>query len=261
VAEGDTVHRTARRLQEWLDGRDLDRALAPSPLSPLRRQAERLASLEGDRLGLAEARGKHLLLHFSGGLVLHSHLGMRGLWRTRRRSEPWTRPMRSAWIVLSTVDREAAQFGGPRLALRREREIRLDPHLRALGPDILGEAFEPRGAVVALRRAAGGSERVGEVVVRQTAIAGIGNIYKSESLWEAELDPWRRLSEIDDEALERLLAAARRLMNAGVETGRAPRRVYRRAGAPCPRCGTTLRSRGQGDANRTTYWCPGCQRS
>ena len=260
MAEGDTVHRTARRLHQWLNGRDLDRAAAPSPASPLRRQPDRLASLEGERVVLAEALGKHLLVHFSNGLALHSHLGMRGTWRTHRRSEPWGRPIGAAWIMLSAVDRDAAQFGGPRLGLRREREIRLDPMLRGLGPDVLGESFDPHSGVAALRRRAAGTDRLGEILVRQSAIAGIGNIYKSESLWEAQLDPWRRLSEIDDDGLESVLAAARRLMQAGVESGRQPRRIYRRAGQPCPRCGAPLRSSGQGDANRTTYWCPACQR-
>jgi endonuclease VIII len=259
VAEGDTIHRTARRLHAWLDRQPLHQAIAPSPQSPLRRQSERLATLEGDTLEETEARGKHLFLHFGGGLVLHSHLGLRGSWRTHRRGERWQRPVRSAWVVLSTADRSAAQFGGPRLALRTEGEIRLDPRLRALGPDVLAAGFEPGQGVAALRTRADAREQLGDVLLRQTVLAGIGNIYKSEGCWEAGIDPWRRLADLDDRALERVTEAIAGLMRAGVETGRTPRRIYRRAGEPCPRCGTPIGSRGQGDANRTTYWCLGCQ--
>jgi endonuclease VIII len=260
MAEGDTIHRTARRLREWLDREPLHQAIAPNPQSPLRRQPQRLASLEGVSLERADARGKHLLLHFGGGLVLHSHLGMRGSWHTRRRGERWRRPMRSAWVVLSTSDRDAAQFGGPQLALRTEGEIRLDPSLRALGPDVLAQGFEPGEGVTALRRRTDGRSQLGDALVRQTVLAGVGNIYKSEGCWEAEVDPWRRLADLDDADLDRVLGEVVRLMRAGVESGNPPRRIYRRAGEPCPRCGTPISARGQGDANRTTYWCPGCQR-
>jgi endonuclease-8 len=261
MAEGDTVHRTAHRLHEWLEGRELSRAEAPSAESPLRRQPDRLASLEGSRLERAEARGKHLLLHFSGGLTLHSHLGMRGSWRTHGPGERWGRPIRTAWALLAAGDREAAQFGGPRLALRRERELRLDPRLRSLGPDVLGDDFEPATGVAALRARASAADRIGEALLDQTVLAGIGNIFKSEGCWQVRLSPWRRLGDTGDEELTRLVDATASLMREAVTTGRQPRRVYRRAGAPCPRCGTTIRSRGQGDANRTTYWCPSCQPS
>jgi endonuclease-8 len=101
---------------------------------------------------------------------------------------------------------------------------------------------------------------VGDAVLDQRLVAGIGNVWKAESLWQARVSPWQRLGDMDDEELERILAEAARLMRASLDEGRrSERSVYRKAGRACPRCGTPIRSRGQGDDNRTTYWCPGCQ--
>jgi endonuclease-8 len=94
----------------------------------------------------------------------------------------------------------------------------------------------------------------------QHVVAGIGNLWKAEALWRAQVSPWLRLGGASDEDLERVLTEAARLMRASLEGGREDRAVYRRAGRPCPRCGEPIRSRGQGDDNRTAYWCPGCQR-
>jgi endonuclease VIII len=104
------------------------------------------------------------------------------------------------------------------------------------------------------------SRELGDALLDQRLIAGIGNLWKAESLWRAELSPWLRLGEATDEELERVLTAASRLMRASLETGREQRSIYRRAGRPCSRCGAPIRSRGQGDDNRTAYWCPTCQR-
>ena len=114
--------------------------------------------------------------------------------------------------------------------------------------------------MVANLRAAGPDLRLGEALQRQRLVAGIGNMWAAEALWDARLSPWARLGEVDDGDLREALEAAARLMRASVEGARQQRRVYRRAGRPCPRCGATIRSRGQGDDNRTAYWCPACQR-
>jgi endonuclease-8 len=160
--------------------------------------------------------------------------------------------------VLTTETAEAAQFGGSRLALRSVGELRSDPRLASLGPDLLGADFEPSKGVAALR--AGARNRaLGEALLDQTVVSGVGNVYKSEGCFAAALDPWRPVSDLDDAGLGRLLKVLVNLMSTGLERGRRPRRVYRRAGMPCTRCGAPVRSRGQGDANRTTYWCPGCQ--
>ena len=258
MSEGDTIHRLARRLEGALGGRRLVSASAPSAASPLRLRKERLAALRGATLAGAEARGKHLLLHFDDELALYCHLGMSGSWRLRREGERWGRAVGGAWVVLSAEGIEAAQFGGSRLALRTEAELRSDRRLAGLGPDPLAKGFTSELGLGALR-ATDQSRELGEALLDQRVIAGIGNVCKSEGCHAARLSPWRPLGELADEDLLRVIEATRALMREGLERGRRPRRIYRRAGAACPRCGAAIRLRGQGDANRTTYWCPGCQ--
>jgi endonuclease VIII len=255
VAEGDTIHRTARALQEALGGKQISEVSVPNPLGPLRRQSRRVDQLRGATMERAEARGKHLLLHFDRGLVLHSHLGMRGSWRifggTRARD-------RRAWVVLSVPGAQAAELDGSHLDLRTDTELRSNPRLRSLGPDVLAPDFDAATGVAALRRA-DQARQIGDVLLDQRVLAGIGNIYKCEGCWSARVDPWRALSDLDDEDLRRLVTEIGGLMRYGVEMGRTPRSIYRRARQRCPRCGTPISSRGQGDANRTTYWCASCQ--
>jgi endonuclease VIII len=130
---------------------------------------------------------------------------------------------------------------------------------RRLGPDILAEPPDLDAMAANLRREHGGRE-LGDALLDQRLVAGIGNMWKAEALWHARLSPWLRLDEVSDEELRRVLAEAARLMQASVSRWSDRREVYRRAGRPCPRCGEPIRSRGQGDDNRTAYWCSGCQR-
>jgi endonuclease VIII len=257
LAEGDTIHRTARALQKALGDKTIAGVRVPNPRSPLRRQGRLVERLSGATMTRAEARGKHLLLHFGGDLVLHSHLGMRGSWRVLPATENALRDRR-AWVVLVARDVAAIELEGPRLTLRTEAEVRGDPRLRRLGPDVLTPEFDAQTGVTALR-AADQSRHVGEALLDQNVLAGIGNIYKCEGCWSARIDPWRPLSELNDDELQRLVIETAALMRYGLETGRTPRSIYRRAGQPCPRCGERIQSRGQGDANRRTYWCPSCQ--
>jgi endonuclease-8 len=258
MAEGDTIHRTARRLNAAIGGERVMDVAVPSPRSPLRLQTARLGGLRGKRLRSAEARGKHLLLHFEQGLALHCHLGMNGSWRIGAPRGPQAGRRHSAWVVLSTPHAEAAQIGGTHLVVRREAELRSDPWLSSLGPDLLAPGFRSSTGAAALRRGPPG-QALGEALLDQRLVAGAGNVYKSEGCFAASLDPWRPVAEATDADLERLFEALHGMMAAGAEGRRGPRLVYRRAGRPCPRCGTPIRSRGQGDANRTTYWCPRCQ--
>jgi endonuclease VIII len=251
LAEGDTVLRAARRLQQTLGGAEVA-VSSPNP----RGRIAGLEGLDGRRLEGVEAHGKNLLLRF-GDLVLHSHLGMNGAWHVYHRGGPWRKPAAAAWAVLRGEEWEAVQFGGPTLRVLRAGAVRLDPQLAGLGPDILAEEFDVEEAVRSLRGS--GDVGLGEALLDQRRIAGIGNIFKSEACSAARLDPWRRLGELSDAELERVLLAARQLMLRAVAEGRHERAVYRRAGRPCPACRTRIASRGQGDANRTTYWCPNCQ--
>jgi len=128
-----------------------------------------------------------------------------------------------------------------------------------LGPDILADPPDVNRMVANLR-AEHPFRELGDALLDQRLVAGIGNIWKAESLWHAQLSPWRRLGDVTDDELERVLGEAARLMQASLEQWSDRRAAYRRAGRPCPRCGMPIRSRGQGDDNRTAYWCPGCQR-
>jgi endonuclease-8 len=244
----------ARRIEAAFEGREVVSAEAPNPRSPLVRSAGRLA---GHRLERTETRGKHLLLHFSQDLVLHAHMGMGGGWYVYRSGQRWRRSRRSAWLVMDLRGLEVVEFGGPTLRLVRPVELAHDTRLARLGPDILGG---PEAVARAAANVAGaGPVELGEALLNQRLVAGIGNIFKSESCFEAGLNPWRTAASFDREQIDLVMEVAARQMQRGVETGRRPGRIYRKSGEPCPGCGGRIRSRGQGDDNRTTYWCPACQ--
>ncbi len=250
MAEGDTILRAARRLEAALGG-EVVAVATPNP----RGHVARPERLDGRRLEAVDSHGKHLLLRFDD-LVLHSHLGMSGSWHTYRRGERWRKRRQSAWLVLSGEGQEAVQFGGPTLRLLRADRVRIDAQLARLGPDILAADFDPAPVVTAMR--AQPDRSLGDVLLDQGLVAGIGNIFKSEACFAARTDPWRRLGEFSDEELLVVLDAARALMMEAVASGRQPHAIYRRRG-PCPVCGGPVSARGQGDANRTTYWCRRCQ--
>lgn len=254
MAEGDSILRLARRI---------DAALAGSPVrtrTPGRRrpQGRAASDLDGRTLEGAESRGKHLLLRFSDGLVLHSHLGMRGSWHLYRPGERWRRPASRAWIELAGDGAVAVNFDGSSLRIVREAELARDPRLARLGPDLLAPDVTPERAARSLAKA-GRDRELGDAMLDQTLVAGIGNIFKSEGCFAAGLDPWRPVSGLEPANLELVAAETRKLMLGAAEDGRAEPAVYRRAGMPCPRCGAAIRARKQGDDARTTYWCPGCQ--
>ena len=252
--EGDSVLRLARRLDERLAGSTV------SARTPGRRRPDGLpaAELDGRALERVEARGKHLLLHFDGDIALHAHMGMRGSWQLYEDGERWRRPARDAWIAIAGNGAEAVNFGGSKLRIVREAQLGRDPRLARLGPDLLADDFDP--AVAAARiRSAGSDLRIGDALLGQRLVAGIGNIFRSEGCFAAGLDPRTPVSELDDEQLIGVLDATRALMLEAVRTGRQPNEVYRRAGMPCNRCGTKILSQAQGETARTTYWCPSCQ--
>ena len=218
---------------------------SPNPRAAATGVAEQL---DGRRLEGVEAVGKNLLLSFEGGLVLRSHLRMSGRWTVRPRgSVTRGRP----WLVLRGRGREAVLWGGPVLELNKRA-------VRRLGPDILARPPDLDRMVANIRRAAGGRE-IGDALLDQRLVAGIGNMWKAEALWRAGVSPWRPVGQTSDAELRAVLDEASQLMRRSVETGREDRAIYRQAGRPCPRCRTAIESRGQGDANRTAYWCPSCQ--
>jgi endonuclease-8 len=212
----------------------------PHPRAAVKRLAERL---DGRILERVEAEGKNLYLSFSGGLVLRSHLRMNGRWRVENRAVV-RRGM--PWLVLRGDEYEAVQWNGPVL------ELLSGP--RAAAPDIVTE--EPESARF---RSTDQRRAVGDALLDQRLVAGIGNMWKAEALWEARVSPWRALADVSDDELSAVLEAAHLSMSASVEGTRPLRQVYRRAGRSCHRCGSVIRSAPQGEHARTAYWCPGCQ--
>jgi endonuclease-8 len=250
MAEGDTILRAARRIGAALAGETIA-ATAPNP----RGRAAGIERLDGRRLERVESHGKNLLLHF-GDLVLHSHMGMNGSWHVYPRGAPWPKPRPAAWAVLAGETQEAVQFGGPTLRLIPAARLGRDPQIARLGPDILAPDFDPEALVRSLRTEP--ARTLGDALLDQTLVAGIGNIFKSEACFAARLDPWRPVADLSDDDLRAVLEAARSLMQEAVASGRHSHAVYR-GRRPCPNCGGRIASRGQGEANRTTYWCPRCQ--
>lgn len=252
MAEGDTILRLARRFEAILSGETVA-ASAPNP----RGKAAGIERLDGLTLEGVESHGKHLLLGF-GDLSLHSHLGMSGGWHFYRPGARWRRPRGSAWAVLAGDAWEAVQFGGPTLQVGPTARLRRNPQLTRLGADILAADFDPEAAIAALR--CDPTRGLGDALLDQHLVAGIGNIFKSEACFAARVDPWRPVGDLSDQELRAVLAAAREQMLDAVEKGDRHRfQIYKRRQAVCPSCRGPVSSRGQGDANRTTYWCPRCQ--
>jgi endonuclease VIII len=244
MPEGDALHRVAQSLQVLVG----ERLTAESP-NPRGLATGVARAVDGRVLERVEAIGKNVLLHFDSGVLVHSHLRMNGRWRVRRIGDPTWRG--SPWLVLRGSEWEAAQWNGPVLGLGRGALDRLGPDL--LAPDTAV------GDVVSRLRRVDQTRFVGEMLVDQRVVAGIGNMWLAEALWNARISPWSRLGVVSDEELEQALEWARVAMGGSVAGRRLQRAVYRRAGRGCPRCGEPIRSRGLGDANRTSYWCPRCQ--
>jgi endonuclease VIII len=256
MPEGDTIHRAARRVGEALVGQDIVSIETPHPRHSRDRWPERLA---GRDVRAVDARGKHLFIRFEGDLTLHSHLRMTGHWGVYARGQRWRRSPRRAWLVIRTERHEVVEFDGPVLELMTDSRTRFDRRLAGLGPDLLAADWDESAF---LRRLRGDdpTRGVGDALLDQRNVAGIGNAWKAEGCFIAGVSPWRPLRQVsDDEALE-IVRSLRPLMQASSRGGGHPEAsVYGRAGRTCPRCGARVRARGQGDDNRTTYWCPGCQ--
>lgn len=265
MPEGDTIFRTAEVLRAALVGRRITAARA-QPRPGLRRVPD-LSRLIGATVTSVEARGKHLLIGFDNGLTLRSHLRMSGSWHRYRPGEPWRRPVRQASAILETPESVAVAFDTPVVELLTDVDLRRSVPLNSLGPDLLGRAFDADEALHRLRERDG--EELGNALLDQRAVAGIGNVYKSEIAFLERLDPWAPVARFTDDELHAALATARRLLRANtrggarVTTGSGARGeglwVYGRAGRPCRRCGTPVRSARQGDLARLTSWCPRCQ--
>ena len=210
MPEGDSLHRAARRLQVLVGERV--EVETPNPRAAGLRLAERLG---GRRLEAVEAVGKNLLLTFEGGLVLRSHLRMTGRWQVRASGA--RRGGGRPWLVLRSNGHEALQWNGPVLELTTRATSRL-------GPDILADPPDFAAMIANLRRERPQRE-LGDALLDQRLVAGIGNVWRAEALWHARLSPWLTLGETSDAELERVLGEGARMMRAAVEGARGRRAV------------------------------------
>jgi endonuclease-8 len=265
VPEGDTILWAATRMRPVLEGRVPEQIMMPVPRPGALRgspgHARWPARLGGRRIEAIQTLGKNLLVHFEGGVVLRSHLRMTGAWAVYERGRRWRRAPSRAWMIIGCGDREVVQFDGPVLELMSAERARHHHQLSRLGPDVLAASFD-RERFLARLRAGDPNRPIGEALLDQRTVAGIGNIWKSEGCWEARIDPWRPVSEVSDREAMAIIEGVRpRMLRSGTLGPRhAAEQVYRRARQPCTRCGEPIRVLAQGDGARITYWCARCQR-
>ncbi len=268
MPEGDTIFRTARTLQRALGGRIVTRF--ESPLATLSR-VDIDSPIAGRTVQSVRSIGKHLLIEFSGGLVLRTHMRMNGQWHLYRPGERWRRPRSSMRVAVTTDAFVAVGFDVPVAEFLRADRLARHRELARLGPDLLSDSFDEALAIARLKAA---GKSIGEALLDQRVVAGIGNVFKCEILFLAGVDPFRPAATLSEETARRAIDIARDLLRRNVAEGgtsggsrRTTRSmdpsarlwVYGRGGRPCRRCGTPIRSRKVGEDARLTYWCAKCQ--
>jgi endonuclease-8 len=275
MPEGDTIYRAAVTL---------DRALAHKPVVRFESVFPALTRVHDDhpltttQVNKVRSAGKHVLMYFSSSLVLRTHMRMHGSWHIYRAGERWRRAARDMRIVIATADYEAVGFNIPVAEFIWERDLASHAVLSSLGPDPLAETFDRNEAIRRLR--AKPLLPIGEALLNQRLLAGLGNVFKSEVLFSCGVNPFVAVSTLDDDRLANLVDAGRKLLSSNVRgdaSGLAPgpghRRTtgrddpgerlwaYGRARLPCRRCGTAIAVKKHGVDARLTYWCPECQKS
>lgn len=274
MPEGDTIFRSARAL---------DRALAGSVVTRFEAAYAHLARVDDDKklkgrtIERVEAKGKWLLMYFSGDLILVTHMRMNGSWHIYRTGEKWRRPRRDMRVVIETSDWSAVGFSVPVAEFHSEKSLQRKIIISELGPDLLKQDFDSSKAITAILERPG--KQIGQVLLNQRVVAGIGNVYKSETCFLCGVNPFREVRTLDGSQLEQLVFTARKFLalnvtedaDGNISTYAGLRRtthnsdpsarlwVYGRRGEPCRRCGTPIEMRKQGVGARTTFWCPSCQ--
>jgi endonuclease-8 len=272
MPEGDHIFRAARTLNRALAGHQVVRF--ESVLPALTRVHDD-TPITGRTIESVTAAGKHVLMRFSNGLVLRTHMRMSGSWHIYRPGETWQRPRRDMRIVVATKEFEAVGFNVPVAEFLKPAEMARHDDLRLMGPDLLAAAFGEDEAIRRFRERP--AMDIADAVLNQRLVAGAGNIYKSEVLFLCGVSPFAPVREVSDDSLREILATARKHLQAnvtdpkgGITTYRGYRRgsgrdaserryVYGRARKPCRKCGTLIRVKAQGPHARLTYWCPACQ--
>src|SRR5258708_6042344 len=238
MPEGDTIHHAAAKIRPVLVGRIPEEIVTPQPRPRADRWPDRLA---GRAVTAVDAHGKHLFLRFEGDLTLHSHLRMTGAWAVYRHGQRWRRAPRRAWLVIHSGESEVVEFDGPLLELVTESRTRFDRRLAPLGPEF------DRARFVRRLREDDPTRPIGDALLDQRTLAGVGNLWKAEACFAAALDPWRPIEQVSDEQALAVVAVARELMSQSARDGfqARPRAVYGRARETCERCGATVRASGQ----------------
>ena len=261
MPEGDSVYRFAAKLRPALEGKPIlaARSHGPGPVPQVHR-------IVGAVCTGVRSQGKNMLISFDNGLALRGHLRMYGTWHIYAPGQPWSRAERDARLVLEVADAVVVNFSAPVIELIEERALTHHAPISNLGPDLLAEDFDARSALARLRDPSRAELTIGDAIMDQRAFAGVGNIWKNESLFHARINPWRLVRDLDDETLLALILKARALLRASAGlpndlnmTRRPTMYVYMRGGQPCRRCYTRLRTAPQGEDIRHTAWCPRCQ--
>lgn len=274
MPEGDTIFRAARTLNRALAGQTVTRF---ETVLPQLSRVDQDSPITGRTVESVASQGKWMLMRFSGDLTLLTHMRMNGSWHIYRPGESWRRARSRMRIMIETADFVAVGFDVPVAEFHNSASLAQHPGLRRLGPDVLGETFDPAKAATRLREL--GELPVGEALLRQSLVAGIGNVFKSEICFGCGINPFRQVSSLTDGELLSLTTRAQQYLRAnvtdpagdGIVTYSGFRRTTRRAdpdsrlwvygrnNQPCRRCGRAIQSRKQGDAARVTFWCPYCQ--
>ena len=275
MPEGDTVFRTARALGRALVAKSVTGFRTTYPLLA---RFDEDTPLTGQLVRSVESRGKWLLIHFSGGGTMATHMLMSGSWHIYRPGEHWQRPRTNMRILIENSEYVAVAFNVPVAKMLQSDEIERLLPIPHTAIDLLSQDFDMSEA--ARRIQACGAEEIGDVLLRQQVIAGVGNLFKSEVCYVTATNPFSTVAALDAEKIQALIATSRRLLKANVledsdevfvsDLGRRRRTthksdpgaslwVYGRQGEPCRRCATPIRRRLQGPEARVTFWCPQCQ--
>jgi endonuclease VIII len=273
MPEGDTIFRAARTLHRALAGKPV---VQFESVFPALTRVHDDTPLTKQTIESVTAAGKHLLMRFSGGIVLRTHMRMNGSWHIYRPGEAWQLARREMRVVVATADFVAVGFNLPVAEFIAARNLVRHEELRRLGPDLLSDDFDDYEALHRMRERS--ADIIADVLLNQRVVAGIGNVYKSEVLFLCRVNPFVPVRELPDDSLRKLIATARRLLKLNVSrsvppmttygglrktTGRDHQAerlwVYRRVGLPCRRCATRIKLKKHGLAALLTYWCPKCQ--
>ena len=273
MPEGDTIFRAARTLHRALGGKTIVRFESAFPAL---NRVDDDHPLAGRTVESVSSRGKHLLMALSGDLVLRTHMRMNGSWHIYRPGERWRKPERDMRVLVAAADIVAVGFNIPVAEFLSRADLARHAQLAKLGPDLAAEDFDRDEVLRRLRELA--DTPIADALLDQRAVAGIGNVLKSEVLFVSGVDPFATVRQLSDETLVRIVDESRRLMKMNVLDRTAMlspaigRRttgsldpfqklwVYSRGGRPCRKCGTPIRSIHTGSDARLTYWCATCQK-